>query len=86
MAAISNSMDEKLLFVSNLMDEKLKPIIMTQKNEILPRLQNIGRCYTDMFRRYQLETAEVESLKQDMAIVKRVVQEHSERLMKIANS
>ena len=35
-------------------------------------------------RRYQLETETIESLKQDMAVVKRVLQEHSERLKKIA--
>ena len=83
--------NELLLAISNMMDEKIKPINdkitqiqLTQENDILPRLQNIEACYTSTYRRYSSGIEEIESLKSDMDIIKKVVAEHSLLLQKMA--
>ncbi len=78
--AISEMMDKKLTPVN----ERLKRIELTQENDILPRLQNIESCYTSTYRRYASGIEEMEALKADMEIVKKVVAEHSEKLKKPA--
>ena len=78
--AISEMMDKKLTPVN----ERLKRIELTQENDILPRLQNIESCYTPTYRRYASGIEEMEALKADMEIVKKVVAEHSEKLKKPA--
>lgn len=78
--AISEMMDKKLTPVN----ERLKRIELTQENDILPRLQNIESCYTSTYRRYTSGIEEMEALKADMEIVKKVVAEHSEKLKKPA--
>lgn len=86
--ALSN---DDLLALSNMMDKKLEPIKerltsieATQENEILPRLQNIESCYTSTYRRYASGIQEMEALKADMEIVKKIVAEHSKKLEKIS--
>lgn len=83
--------NELLLAMSEMMDKKLKPINdrlkkieLTQENDILPRLQNIEACYTSTYRRYASGIEDMEALKADMEIVKKVVAEHSEKLQKIS--
>ena len=78
--AISEMMDKKLTPVN----ERLKRIELIQENDILPRLQNIESCYTSTYRRYASGIDEMEALKADMEIVKKVVAEHSEKLKKPA--
>ena len=78
--AISEMMDKKLTPVN----ERLKRIELTQENDILPRLQNIESCYTSTYRRHASGIDEMEALKADMEIVKKVVAEHSEKLKKPA--
>lgn len=82
--------NELLLAMSEMMDKKLEPIKerltnieLTQENDILPRLQNIESCYTSTYRRYANGIEEMEMLKSDMEVIKRVVMEHSEKLQKI---
>ena len=76
--------NELLLAISAMMDEKLKPIKITLENDILPRLQNIETCYTDTYRRYANGIEKLEAMEQDIAIMKKVIQEHSEKLNQIA--
>lgn len=82
---------EDLLAISQLLDVKLQPIESRTKNielllenEILPRLQNIENCYTTTYRRYSSGIEEMEALRTDMEIVKKVVTEHSDKLQKIS--
>lgn len=83
--------NDDLLALSNMMDKKLEPIKerltsieATQENEILPRLQNIESCYTSTYRRYASGIQEMEALKADMEIIKKIVAEHSEKLKNIS--
>lgn len=83
--------NELLIAMSNLFDKKLKPIEdkiaaieLTLENQIFPRLQNIESCYIGTFNRYKEGVSDMEALKEDMSIVKRVVAEHSMKLNQMA--
>jgi hypothetical protein len=86
--------NELLLAISNMLDPikediqeiktRVKKIEITQENEILPRLNTIESCYTSTFDRYKDSVDDYESMKQDIAIIKKVVAEHSEKLQKLA--
>lgn len=78
--AISEMLDRKLAPIN----ERLKRIELTQENEILPRLQNIESCYTSTYKRYANSVTDYESMKQDIAIMKQVLTEHSEKIQKLA--
>lgn len=83
--------DNELLFaMSEMMDKKLEPIKkgvqdtkLFLEDNISPRLQNIESCYTSTYRRYASGIEEMEALRTEMEIVKKVVSEHSEKLQKI---
>ena len=86
--------NELLLAISNMLDpikediqeikNRVKKIEITQENEILPRLNTIESCYTSTYDRYKDSVDDYESMKQDIAIIKKVVAEHSEKLQKLA--
>ena len=76
--------NELLLSISNMLDEKLKPIQLTQENEIIPRLQNIESCYTSTYNRYSKSINQLNTIQTDVDILKKVVTEHSEKLQKIS--
>lgn len=71
------------LFNCRLLIIRCTNIELTQENDILLRLQNIESCYTSIYRRYANGIEEMEMLKSDMEVIKRVVMEHSEKLQKI---
>ena len=80
-----------LLTMSDMMDHKLQPvnerlkrIELTQENDILPRLQNIESCYISTFKRYQAGAEKIDTMQDDVDILKKVVAEHSEKLQKFA--
>lgn len=76
--------NELLLSISNMLDEKLKPIQLTQENEIIPRLQNIENCYTSTYNRYSKGINQLNAIQTDVDIRKKVVTEHSKKLQKIS--
>lgn len=61
-------------------DGRLKNVELLIENDISPRLQNIERCYVDTYRRYAVRNEEIDALKLDNEILKKVVQEHSRKL------
>jgi len=83
--AISEMMDTKL-------DAKLKPLenrlkhieVDLLENNAIPRLNTIEACYTSTFNRYKDSVEDYEAIKQDIAIMKKVIAEHSEKLQKLA--
>ena len=88
--------NEDLLATSQLLDTKLdarlQPIenrlkrieVDLLENNVIPRLNTIESCYTSTFDRYKDSVDDYESLKQDIAIIKKVVAEHSEKLQRLA--
>ena len=83
--AISDMMDKKLDARLNPIESRIKRIeVDLLENNVIPRLNTIESCYTSTFDRYKDSVDDYESLKQDIAIIKKVVAEHSEKLQKLA--
>ena len=83
--AISDMMDKKLDARLNPIESRIKRIeVDLLENNVIPRLNTIESCYTSTFDRYKDSVDNYESLKQDIAIIKKVVAEHSEKLQRLA--
>lgn len=54
------------------------------ENNVLPRLNTIESCYTDTFNRYKDSAEQMSSVVEDVALLKKVVAEHSEKLQAIS--
>ena len=63
---------------------ELRDIKLTLENEIIPRLQTIENCYITTYQRYASGINELEALKADVEILKKVAAEHSKKLQKIS--
>lgn len=59
-------------------------IKLYQENIILPRLATIEACYIDTYNRYKDYTDKMDATFEDIALLKQVVAEHSEKLQKLA--
>ena len=66
------------------MDTRLRKVEIQMEHEVVPRLQVIENCYLDTFQRYQQGGEDIDALKEDMVIVKKVVAEHSIKLKNIS--
>lgn len=92
LSALDKLLDEKLEEkLDKKFDEKLKPINdrlkrveMTLDHDVVPRLQNIEECYVTTYKRYQKSVEDYEGMKQDIDVLKAVVENHSEKLQKIS--
>ena len=84
--------NEDLLALSEMMDKKLKPIenrikrieVDLIEDKVLPRLNTIESCYTSTFDRYKDSVEDYEAIKQDISIMKKAIQEHSQQLQNIS--
>ena len=83
--------NELLLAISSIVQSQVEPmkndlrdIKLILENDILPRLQNIESCYTTTYKRYQSGTNQIDTIAQDVDILKKVVSEHSEKLDKVS--
>ena len=63
---------------------EIHQIKLFQENVILPRLNTIESCYTSTFNRYKDSVESYEAIQADNEIIKKVLQEHSEKLQKLA--
>lgn len=83
--ALSDMLDKKL-------DAKLAPIenrvkrieIDLLENSALPRLNTIESCYTDTFNRYKDSAEQMQAAFEDIALLKKIVAEHSKKLQMIS--
>ena len=83
--AISDMMDKKLDARLNPIESRIKRIeVDLLENNVIPRLNTIESCYTSTFDRYKDSVDDYESLKQDIAIIKKVVAEHTQKLQRLA--
>ena len=88
--------NELLLAISDLLDKKLdsrlhplqndiREIKLDIENVIKPQIQLLAENYVPAAKRYEKAASEMEALKADLEIVKKVVAEHSEKLKKLAD-
>lgn len=68
----------------NEIKSKVLNVELTLENDIEPPLNNIQACYTTTYDRYKDSVEDYEAMKQDISIIKKVVEEHSEKLNKLA--
>ena len=61
-------------------DPAIRRIQLTLENDITPRMKTIESCYTDTFDRYVVSIGEIEGMKTDIEIMKRLLKEHQEKL------
>lgn len=83
--------NELLLTISDMLDKKLEPIKsdihflkLQNENDVLPRLQNIESCYTTTYNRYKNGVSQIDTMQDDMVIMKKVLTEHSQKLQQIS--
>ncbi|MCX4378746.1 hypothetical protein D7V72_14705 [bacterium D16-36] len=65
-------------------DIRVKNIELNQETKVLPRLNTIESCYTSTYDRYKDSVEDYEAIKQDVSIMKKVIQEHSIKLQNIS--
>lgn len=81
---VQGSLEGEIKSVKNSLGGELRNIKLTLENEIIPRLQTIENCYITTYQRYASGINELEALKADVEILKKVAAEHSKKLQKIS--
>ena len=87
--------NELLLAVAELFDKKLetqlqpfrddiRDIKLTLENNITPNIQLLAENYVPAAKRYEKGSTEIENLKVDIELIKKVIKEHSDKLNRIA--
>lgn len=84
--------NELLLAISNIVAAQVEPLkkqltrieVDLLENNVIPRISEIERCYTSTFERYRVNNESFEMLQNDVELLKKVVEEHSEKLQKIS--
>lgn len=79
--AISEMMDAKLDARLKPIERRLDRIEDILENNVLPRLNTLERCYTSTYERYKENCDRMEAAFDDICVIKRVVIDHSERLV-----
>ena len=78
-----NHMDERLDGLEQGVDElkdRTKRLELNLENNVIPRLQVIEDCYLSTYKRYSGENDKMETLQQDVDVLKTVVSLHSEQI------
>lgn len=66
------------------LEQSQRKMELTLENNILPRLQTIEDCYLSTFERYQSGVGQIETMQNDIDVIKTTVTKHSEILQKLA--
>lgn len=83
--ALSNMIDQKLDARLTPIENRIKRIeIDLLENNALPRLNTIESCYTDTYNRYKDNNEQMQAIFENVALLKKVVSEHSEKLQMIS--
>jgi len=89
--AISDMMDKKLKSelqpIKNRLDRienNVTNISLKLENEIQPQLDTITSCYSDTYNRYKDYADRMESVFDDVDLLRKVVSEHSQKLQSIS--
>ncbi len=62
------------------LNHKIRHMEILTENDIVPRIKNIELCYAGTYERYSLYVEKIDGLCTDVDLLKKVVQEHSEKL------
>lgn len=78
--AVRDELDEKI----QSLDARVLQLQLNQDTVIIPTLNDIASCYTDTFKRYQAYGDKMDSVYEDVNLLKKVVMDHSVKLQKLA--
>lgn len=82
--AISDMLDKKLEAKIEPIKAGIRDIKLDIENVVKPQLQLLTENYVPAAKRYEKSSNEIESLKQDVELMKKVITEHSEKLQRIS--
>ncbi len=66
------------------LEAQIRQLQLNQDTVIMPTLNDIASCYTDTFKRYQAYGDKMDSVYEDVNLLKKVVMDHSVKLQKLA--
>ena len=84
-ASISR-LDQKIDSTASRLETEIRHRDLLIENEVIPRLKNLEECYTSTSYRYQEGVVKLDSLDEDVTIMKRVITDHSNRLNALEQS
>ena len=84
LSAEINALDGKINAVDARLSADIRKINVTLENVVIPRINHIEQCYLATSERYINETGRINGLVMDVQVIKSIVQEHSEQLLKIS--
>lgn len=91
--------NEDLLAISQLLDIKIRSTLQAElqpikddirdiklgiENDIKPQIQLLAENYVPAAKRYEKTSTQIESMRADIEIMKKVISDHSEKLKKIS--
>lgn len=82
--AISDLLDKKLDAKLQPLQDDITSIKLDIENTIKPQLQLLSENYVPAAKRFEKTATQIEAMKADIDILKKVVAEHSEKLNKTA--
>lgn len=82
--AISNLLDIKLRAELQPIKDDIRDIKLDIENDIKPQIQLLAENYVPAAKRFEKVSAQIESMQEDIEIMKKVIAEHSEKLQKIS--
>lgn len=88
---IDREIKESELRMSQMMDRKLEPLqkeihmirVDLLENNVIPRLNTIEQCYLSTYNRYAVNADKMESMSDDVSVLKAVVSDHSAQLRRL---
>ena len=82
--AISDMMDKKLDAKIQPLQNDIRDIKLEIENTIKPQLNLLTESYVPAAKQYEKESSKIDAMLDDISIMKKVIQEHSQKLQNIS--
>ena len=82
--AMAELFDKKMETQLQALRDDIRDIKLTLENNITPNSQLLAENYVPAAKRYEKGSTEIENLKVDIELIKKVIKEHSDKLNRIA--